>query len=127
MDDESLGASNIKININIGQVEVSGLELSLDYSEPLNPFSFYINGSIIHGYGEGLISGGFLPSDYTGPYDLDHDQRLTLITGINYQPDNYFVNLIINYGSGLTNGNDSYSYKTGLFDLNQVHILPPHG
>ncbi len=125
LDDESLGSSSIKINVNIEKVKISGLELSLDYNEPSNPFSFYINGSIIHGYGEGLISGGFLPSDFANIYDLDHDQRLTLVTGLNYQQGNYFVNLVINYGSGLTNGNDDYNYKTGLFDLNQgAHTTP---
>jgi hypothetical protein len=125
LDDESLGSSSIKINVNLEKVKISGLELSLDYSEPLDPFSFYINGSIIHGYGEGVISGGVLPSDYANIYDLDHDQRLTLVTGLNYQLENYFVNLVINYGSGLTNGNDDYNYKTGLFDLNQgAHTTP---
>ncbi|MGA7720458.1 MAG: hypothetical protein WCA84_04700 [Ignavibacteriaceae bacterium] len=125
LDDETLGASSIKININVAEVKVSGLELSLNYNEPFNPFSFYINSSIMHGYGEGLISGGFLPSFYSSPYDLDHDQRLTLVTGLNYQPANYFINLLINYGSGLTNGNDDYDYKTGLFDFNLgAHTAP---
>jgi hypothetical protein len=125
LDDETLGASSIKININVAEVKVSGLELSLNYNEPFNPFSFYINSSIMHGYGEGLISGGFLPSFYSSPYDLDHDQRLTLVTGLNYQPANYFINLLINFGSGLTNGNDDYDYKTGLFDFNLgAHTSP---
>jgi hypothetical protein len=126
LDDESLGSSSIKINVNIEKVKISGLELSLDYNEPFNPFSFYINGSIIHGYGEGLISGGYLPYEYADKqYDLDHDQRLTLVTGLNYQQNNYFVNLIINYGSGLTNGNDDYNFKTSLFDFNQgAHTSP---
>ena len=125
LDDETLGESSIKININVAEVKVSGLELSLDYNKPSNPFSFYINSSIMHGYGEGFISGGFLPPFYSNPYDLDHDQRLTLVTGLNYQPQNYFINLVINYGSGLTNGNDDYNYKTGLFDLNQgAHTTP---
>ncbi len=126
LDDESLGASSIKINVNIEKVKISGLEVSLDYNELSSPFSFYINGSVIHGYGQGLISGGFIPSEYAvNPFDLDHDQRLTLVTGLNYQQNNLFMNLVFNYGSGLTNGNDDYDFETGLFELNQgAHTTP---
>jgi hypothetical protein len=126
LDDESLGSSSIKINVNIENVKVSGLELSFAYDDITTPYSFYINGSIIHGYGKGLISGGFFPSDYAAnPFDLDHDQRLNLVTGINYKRNNLFAGLVINYGSGLTNGNDDYNFETGLFDLNQsAHTTP---
>ena len=125
-DDEQLGSGSIVININIQKIKISGLELSLDYNEPLTPFSFYVNGSIIHGYGQGQISGGFMLPDYSeSPYDLDHDQRLTLVTGLNYQQNGMFANLTINYGSGLTNGNDNYNYRTGLFEMNQgAHTTP---
>lgn len=126
LDDESLGSSSIIINVNIGKVKTSGMELSLSYSNPDNPLSGYINGSIIHAYGQGLISGGFLPSEYSAtPFDLDHDQRLTLVIGLNYQPNNWFANITARYGSGLTNGNDDYKFKTGLYDLNQgAHTTP---
>jgi hypothetical protein len=126
LDDESLGASSIKINVNIENVKVSGLELSLAYDDITTPYSFYINGSIIHGYGKGLISGGFFPSDYAAnPFDLDHDQRLTMVSGINYKRNNLFASLVVNYGSGLTNGNDDYNFETGVFDLNQgAHTTP---
>jgi len=42
--------------------------------------------------------------DDDGPAtDLDHDQRLSIVAGINYQPQNWFTNLVAIYGSGLTN------------------------
>ena len=78
-------------------------------------------------YGTGLISGGFLPLDNDGPAtDLDHDQRLSVVAGINYQPKNWFANLVAIYGSGLTNGNpNNDSYKTGLFDFNTAQHTTP--
>jgi TonB dependent receptor-like, beta-barrel/CarboxypepD_reg-like domain len=126
LDDESLGASSIIINVNIAKVKTQGIEVALDYNKPESPFSFYVNSTVMHGYGEGEISGGFLPVEESdAPYDLDHDQRLTLAAGFNYQPSNWFANLQVNYGSGLTNGNDDYNFKTGLFDFNQgAHTTP---
>ncbi len=126
LDDETLGSSSIKVNVNINKVKISGIELSLSYSEPGNPFSGYVNGSLIHAYGRGPISGGFLPPDSsTQPFDLDHDQRASLVIGMNYQPKQWFANLVAMYGTGLANGNDSYNFKTGLFDFNQgAHTTP---
>jgi outer membrane receptor protein involved in Fe transport len=126
LDDETLGSTAIRVNVNIANVYVNGIELSLRYSNPESPFSAYLNGSLIHAYGTGPVSGGFLPPDSsTTPFDLDHDQRLSAVVGLNYQPDNWFVNLVGIYGSGLTNGNDNYDFKTGLFDFNQgAHTTP---
>ena len=126
LDDETLGSSAIRVNINIDQVKVSGIELSLDYGNPTSPFSAYMNAALIHAYGTGPVSGGFLPADSsTTPFDLDHDQRLSSVLGLNYQPENWFVNLTAIYGSGLANGNDDYEFKTGLFDFNQgAHSTP---
>ena len=126
LDDETLGSSTIRVNVNINHVKINGLELSLTYSSPESPFSGYINTSIIHAYGIGPVSGGFLPSDSsTSPFDLDHDERLASVIGINYQPRNWFINAVGIYGSGLANGNVNYNFKTGLFDLNQgAHTTP---
>lgn len=45
--------------------------------------------------------------------------------GLNYQPQDWFLNLIGIYGSGLTNGNEDFNFKTGLFDFNQgAHTTP---
>ena len=81
---------------------------------------------MIHAYGTGPVSGGFIPADSSSvPFDLDHDQRLSSVIGLNYQPENWFVNLTAVYGSGLANGNDDYNFKTGLFDFNQgAHTTP---
>jgi hypothetical protein len=126
LDDETLGSSTIRVNVNINKVEVNGIELSLNYSQPTSPFSAYLNGALIHAYGKGPVSGGFLPPDNSAsPFDLDHDQRLSIVAALNYQPLDWFINLTGIYGSGLANGNDEYVFKTGLFDFNQgAHTTP---
>lgn len=126
LDDETLGSSTIRVNVNINKIKVSGIELALTYNDMNSPFSAFLNSSIIHAYGTGPVSGGFLPADPgNAPFDLDHDQRLSAVIGLNYQPENYFINLTGTYSSGLANGNDSYVYKTGLFDFNQgAHTTP---
>ena len=126
LDDETLGSSTIRVNVNINKVKVSGIELSLNYSQPTSPFSAYVNGALIHAYGTGPVSGGFLPPDSsTTPFDLDHDQRLSVVAALNYQPQNWFINLTGIYGSGLANGNDDYAFQTGLFEFNQgAHTTP---
>jgi hypothetical protein len=89
-----------------------------------------------HAYGTGAITGGFLPtSDDGAATDLDHDQRLSIVGNVNYQPQDWFVNVTATYGSGLTNGNPNGSYvnpvtgadafPTGLFDFNRdAHVDP---
>jgi outer membrane receptor protein involved in Fe transport len=120
IDDQTVGATAIKTPVNITTVKTTGVELGLTYSAPETPFSGYLNGSIIHAYGSGAITGGFLDFDDAGPAsDLDHDQRLSVVAGLNYQPRDWFINFVGIYGSGLANGNpDGVAYKTGLFDFN---------
>ncbi len=127
LDDQTLGSSTIRVNVNINPIYVRGIELSLNYGDPQTPFSGYVNGSIIHAYGTGPVSGGFLPADNsTAPFDLDHDQRLSAVVGLNYQPPNWFLNLVGIYGSGLTNNPPAnYTFNTGLFDFNMgAHTAP---
>ncbi len=127
LDDQTLGSSTIKVNVNINTVKITGIELALTYNDLNSPFSAYLNSSLIHAYGTGPVEGGFLPPDpSTDPFDLDHDQRLSAVIGLNYQPENWFLNLTGIYGSGLANGNpDNVPYKTGLFDFNQAaHTTP---
>jgi hypothetical protein len=86
-----------------------------------------LNSSLIHAYGTGKISGGFLDFSNDGPAtDLDHDQRLSIVSGINYQTPDWFLNFTALYGSGLTNGNPNHApIGTGLFDFNQTtHTTP---
>jgi len=126
VDDQTVGSSAIKTPVNLAKVQVNGLELGLSYSNPATPFSGYTNIALTHAYGSGAITGGFLPFDDAGPAtDLDHDQRLSIVIGLKYQPQNWFVSLTPIYGSGLTNGNGDYDFKTGLFDFNQgAHTTP---
>lgn len=126
LDDETLGSSEIKVNVNINKIIVRGLEFSLTYNDPSSPLSGFLNSAIIHAFGTGPVSGGFIPADNsTTPFDLDHDQRLSVVAGINYQPKDWFVNLTGIYGSGLSNGNNDYQFKTGLFDFNTgAHTAP---
>ncbi len=119
LDDQTLGSSTIRVNININQIKVTGLELALTYNDRVSPVSGFINTSIIHAYGQGPVSGGFLPiTSGTNAFDLDHDQRLSAVLGLNYQPENYFVNITANYSSGLSNFGKDIQFKTGLFDMN---------
>lgn len=127
LDDETVGNSAIKTPVNIQTVHFTGITLALSYSSPETPFSGYLNASIIHAYGSGLVSGGFLPYDDDGAAtDLDHDQRLSIVTGLNYQPQDWFANIVGIYGSGLSNGNPNFTdFKTDLFDFNQAaHTTP---
>lgn len=127
IDDETIGSSAIKTPVNIQTTHTTGIELGFSYDDPSTPFSGYLNSSIIHAYGSGAVTGGFLPifDDGTAT-DLDHDQRLSIVGSINYQPINWYANLTAIYGSGLTNGNpNNLPFKTGLFDFNQfAHTTP---
>jgi hypothetical protein len=127
LDDQTVGNSAIKTPVNIETVHLSALNLGFSYSSLETPFSGYVNLSVIHAYGSGIVSGGFLDYDNDGTAtDLDHDQRLSIVTGLNYQPENWFANLVAIYGSGLANGNPDFTdFKTGLFDFNQpAHTTP---
>ncbi len=127
VDDATIGSSAIKTPVNIAAVYTQGIELGLSYSSPYTPFSGYLNSSIIHAYGVGTLSGGFVPFLSDGPAtDLDHDQRLSVVASLNYQPSDWYANVVGIYGSGLTNGNpQGLSYGTGLFDFNQAEHTTP--
>lgn len=127
LDDETLGSSSIKTPVNIGTVKTDGIELGLAYRHPVIPLSATLNSSIIHAYGYGKISGGFLDIGETiEPSDLDHDQRISVSASLTYQPSDWFANVSALYGSGLTNGNpDDIRFETGLFDMNTAaHVTP---
>ena len=81
----------------------------------------------------------FSPDDDGDATDLDHDQRLSVVASLNYQPSDWYANFVAIYGSGLTNGNtdangnpilsssfsDPNHMETGLFDFNQAaHVTP---
>ena len=126
VDDETVGVSAVKIPFNLQFVHSQGLELGLNYSSPGFPLSGYINSSISHVYSAGSLTGGFIPIQQTAaPVDRDHDQRLSSVISINFQPENLYVNVTSIYGSGLSNANLSIPFGTGLFDFNQSgHVTP---
>jgi len=127
LDDETLGSSAIKTPVNIETVTTDGVELALSYYHPMLPLSLISNVAMTHAYGTGKISGGFLEFDELGEAgDLDHDQRLSVVLSANYQPNDWFVNVAANYGSGLTNGNpDRIEFGKGLLDFNErAHVTP---
>ncbi len=127
VDDQTIGSSAIKTPVNIQDVHTTGIELGLSYNDPSTPFSGYVNSSIIHAYGTGLVTGGFLPISTDGSAtDLDHDQRLSIVGSVNYQPAQWYANVTGIYGSGLTNGNpNNLPYQTGLFDFNTAEHTTP--
>jgi hypothetical protein len=128
-DDAQIGNTAIKTPFNIATVKTTGIECSLSYSDPTTPFSGHLNSSIIHAVGSGSLTGGFLPPSSDGiATDLDHDQRLSIVAGINYQTQDWYVNPEATYGSGLSNGHpeDVSIYKTGLFDFNQAAHTTPY-
>lgn len=130
LDDATIGSSAIKTPVNIDKVFTTGVEAGLSFSDPSTPFSGYVNASLIHAYGMGPITGGFILHDVSendgSGTDLDHDQRLSMVWSVNYQPATWFANLTAIYGSGLTNGNPNrVADKTGLFDFNTAtHTAP---
>jgi hypothetical protein len=126
IDDQTLGSSSVRTPVNLALENITGLELALTYNDPSSPFSGFANAALIHAYARGPVSGAFLAPDSSADiFDNDHDQRLSAVVGVNYQQSGFFVNLRGLYGSGLTNGNGSYAFKTGLFDFNQgAHTDP---
>ncbi|MFI5265057.1 MAG: TonB-dependent receptor plug domain-containing protein, partial [Candidatus Kapaibacterium sp.] len=102
VDDQTVGSSALKTPVNIQKVQINGIEIALSYSNPSTPFSGYANLALTHAYGSGPVTGGFLPAingDGTNT-DLDHDQRLSVVIGLKYQPQNWFISLTPIYGSG---------------------------
>ena len=127
LDDQTIGSSSIKTPVNIENVRTTGIELGISYTHPTIPISGFLNAALNHAYGSGAITGGFLPLDSDGPAtDLDHDQRVSIVGELNYQPKDWFVNLTGIYGSGLSNGNpDNIPFETGLFSFNTAaHVSP---
>jgi outer membrane receptor protein involved in Fe transport len=119
VDDETIGSSAVKTPVNLQHVHTEGIDLGLSYSPSESPFSAYVNTSLLHAYRTGAVSGGFLAVDASsGVADLDHDQRLSIVTSLNYKPADWFANLTAIYGSGLINANPDAEFLPGLFDFN---------
>lgn len=130
LDDNTVPGSSIVTDVNIERVRITGLESVIEF-RPGGAFSGYVNAALNHAYGEGLITGGFFPDAPPSAsfFDLDHDQRLSLVGSATYSPGRFFISGTAIYGSGLTNGVDAAecncSVGRGLFDFNHgIHVDP---
>ncbi|HKW10478.1 MAG TPA: TonB-dependent receptor [Gemmatimonadaceae bacterium] len=129
IDDNTVPASAIVTSVNIADVHVTGIETVVEL-RPQGPFTGYLNVALNHAYGEGPITGGFFPTDTPqGFFDLDHDQRLSIVASATYSFNRLYFSGTGIYGSGLTNGVDpadcNFSYGTGLFDFNRGVKVDP--
>ena len=129
IDDNTVPGSAIVTSVNIAKAKITGIE-TVQEIRPPGPFSAYLNLALNHAYGHGPITGGFFPTDEpTGFFDLDHDQRLSVLGSATYSLRRSYFSLTGVYGSGLTNGVDpadcSCNYGTGLFDFNKGIKVDP--
>lgn len=141
IDDTQLPGSAITTDVNIGQVHVTGLEAVIEV-RPGGPLSGFLNLALIHAYGTGAITGGFLnETPPAQPFDLDHDQRLSSVLGLTYSSGRLLATATGIYGSGLTNGvtpnapgmpaydptiDPTPVLGTGLFDFNTPFKVDPN-
>jgi hypothetical protein len=130
IDDNTVPGSAIVTDVNIDEVRITGIEGVLEF-RPDGPLTGYVNAALNHAYGMGAITGGFFPdSPPSSPaFDLDHDQRLSLVGSATYSLRRFYLSGTATYGSGLTNGRDpsecNCRYGTGLFDFNSgTHVAP---
>ncbi|MGH7615790.1 MAG: TonB-dependent receptor plug domain-containing protein, partial [Gemmatimonadaceae bacterium] len=130
IDDNTVPGSAIVTDVNIAHVRITGIEGVLEL-RPDSAFSAYANLALNHAYGMGTITGGFFPSSppSSPAFDLDHDQRLSIVGSATYSLSRAYVSGTVIYGSGLTNGQGpsdcGCSYGTGLFDFNpSIHVAP---
>jgi hypothetical protein len=107
---------------------VTGIEAAVEV-HPSGPLSGYLNAALCHAYGQGPITGGFFPAATPpGYFDLDHDQRLSLLASVTWAARGVFASVTGIYGSGLTNGEEpDASYGTGLLDFNRSIKVAPNG
>jgi hypothetical protein len=130
IDDATIPGTAIVTSVNIDQITVNGIDGVLEI-HPSGPLSGYVNASIIHAYGKAPITGGFLPSEPpSGYFDLDHDQRISVVASATYSANKLFVSATGIYGSGLTNGLTTSdlpdaTYGTGLFAMNSAFKVDP--
>jgi hypothetical protein len=130
IDDATIPGTAIVTSVNINSVSVNGVEGVLEV-RPAGPVSGYLNAALIHAHGVAPITGGFLPTDDpAGDFDLDHDQRLSLVGSATYSAHQLFIAGTVIYGSGLTNGLSiddipGSRFGTGLTDFNKQFKVDP--
>jgi hypothetical protein len=141
IDDTQIPGSAITTDVNIDQVRITGIEAVLEV-RPGGPLSGFANLSINHAYGTGAVTGAFLAeTPPTQPFDLDHDQRMSVVAGLTFSSSQLLVTATGIYGSGLTNGltpnapglpgfdptqDPTPVLGTGLFDFNKPFKVDPN-
>ncbi len=127
IDDNTIPGSAIVTDVNLQYVSNTGIEFVTEY-HPDGPFSGYINTALDHAYSYGAVYGGFFPvTPPAGDFDLDHDQRLSIVASGTYSAGAFYATATEIYGSGLTNGADpDASYGTGLFSFNSSIKVAPN-
>jgi outer membrane receptor protein involved in Fe transport len=139
-DDTQVPGTAITTDVNIAQVRVTGIEAAVEI-RPAGPWSGFLNAALCHAYGYGTVTGGFFTTTPPAqPFDLDHDQRLSVTAGLTYGRKGWLFDATGIYGSGLTNGltpnapgrplYDSTqaatpALNTGLFDFNSAFKVKP--
>src|SRR5579862_688093 len=107
VDDATVGASAIDTPVNISEIHVNGIEAVLEARPSDSRFAGYINAALNHAYGKPPITGGFFTQTPPGgPFDLDHDQRLSITANATYSLNRFYGSVTEIVGSGLTNGKD---------------------
>lgn len=129
IDDNTIPGSAIVTDVNLQHVSNTGLEFVTEF-HPDGPFTGYINTALDHAYSFGTVTGGFFPAALpAGDFDLDHDQRLSIVASGTYSVGAFYVTGTEIYGSGLTNGvapaDCGCTYGTGLFSFNSgIKVAP---
>jgi len=126
IDDNTVPGSAIVTSVNLAKVRITGVEAVVEV-RPSGPVSGYVNVALNHAHGHGPITGGFFPTETPdGYFDLDHDQRLSVVGNLVFAHRGLYVSGTGIYGSGLTNGADAdATYGTGLVDFNRsIHVDP---
>jgi hypothetical protein len=129
IDDNTIPGTAIVTSVNLSAVRISGIESVVEI-RPAGPVSGYVNFALAHAYGRGPITGGFFPTDPGavpgGWFDLDHDQRISVVGNVVYSMRRFYVSATGIYGSGLANGADQTTpIGTGLTDFNSyLHVKP---
>ncbi len=128
IDDNTIPGSAIVTDVNLQYVSNTGVEFVTEY-HPEGPFSGYVNVALDHAYSYGAVYGGFFQSTPpAGDFDLDHDQRLSIVASGTYSAGGFYVTATEIFGSGLTDGaQPDASYGTGLLSFNSsIKVAPSY-
>ncbi|MBA3914854.1 MAG: TonB-dependent receptor [Acidobacteriales bacterium] len=106
-DHDVLGNSNIFFPLTIAHARIHGSEATVNSPLVMRRARFHLAFSHQYAEGSGGVTGGltdFTPPD-EGYFFLDHDQRNTLSTGVNFDlPWRIGSDFNLNYGSGFLDG-----------------------